>query len=92
MNPGPNRNPNLNPSPNPNPHQNDESLGAKFDVTDIPDDLLEKAKEWRGKLLEVTDLLDENTPTLTLTQPQPPPDPNSDPDPYPNLSLYRPQF
>merc|ERR1740125_26662 len=32
---------------------NDESLGAKFDVTDIPDDLLEKAKEWRGKLLEV---------------------------------------
>merc|ERR1740139_845099 len=32
---------------------NDESLGAKFDVTDIPDDLKEKALEWRGKLLEV---------------------------------------
>ena len=44
-------------------------------MTDIPDDLLEKAKEWRGKLLEVTDLLDENTPTLTLTQPHPNPTP-----------------
>jgi elongation factor G len=32
---------------------NDESLGAKFDVTDIPADMLEKAQEWRGKLLEV---------------------------------------
>merc|ERR1719331_3685198 len=32
---------------------NDESLGAKFEVTDIPDDLKEKADEWRGKLLEV---------------------------------------
>merc|ERR1712086_1112577 len=32
---------------------NDESLGAKFDVTDIPADYLEKAQEWRGKLLEV---------------------------------------
>jgi len=31
---------------------NDESLGAKFEVTDIPDDLKEKAVEWRGKLLE----------------------------------------
>jgi len=32
---------------------NDESLGAKFDVTDIPDDMMEKAQEWRSKLLEV---------------------------------------
>merc|ERR1719486_397347 len=32
---------------------NDESLGAKFDVTEIPDDMMEKAQEWRSKLLEV---------------------------------------
>ena len=31
---------------------NDESLGAKFDVTDIPDDMKEKAAEWREKLVE----------------------------------------
>ena len=39
---------NPNPKPNPNLHQNDESLGAKFDVTDIPDDMMEKAQEWRS--------------------------------------------
>merc|ERR1719258_419386 len=32
---------------------NDESLGAKFDVTDIPDDLKDKAEEWRSKLVEL---------------------------------------
>merc|ERR1719440_323960 len=32
---------------------NDESLGAKFEVTDIPEDMKEKADEWRSKLLEV---------------------------------------
>merc|ERR1719253_2330590 len=32
---------------------NDESLGAKFDVTDIPEEYAEKAQEWRSKLLEV---------------------------------------
>merc|ERR1719285_958108 len=32
---------------------NDESLGAKFEVGDIPDDLKEKAKEWHSKLVEL---------------------------------------
>merc|ERR1719478_1052292 len=31
----------------------DESLGAEFDVTDIPDDLKEKAAEYREKLVEL---------------------------------------
>ena len=31
----------------------DESLGAKFDVVDIPNDLKEKAEEYRSKLVEV---------------------------------------
>ena len=30
----------------------DESLGAKFDITEIPDELKEKAKEYREKLIE----------------------------------------
>ena len=30
----------------------DESLGAKFDVVDIPEDLKEKSKEYREKLIE----------------------------------------
>jgi len=30
----------------------DESLGAKFDIVDIPDDLKEQAKEYREKLIE----------------------------------------
>lgn len=30
----------------------DETLGADYDVVDIPDDLLEEAKEWREKLIE----------------------------------------
>jgi elongation factor G len=30
----------------------DESLGAKFDIVDIPDDLKDKAKEYREKLVE----------------------------------------
>jgi elongation factor G len=41
---------------------NDESLGAKFDVTDIPADYLEKAQEWRGKLLEVAVLTRTDQP------------------------------
>ena len=57
-------------APNSYPYQNDESLGAKFDVTDIPADMLEKAQEWRGKLLEVSFM----TRTLTLT-PTPTPTP-----------------
>ena len=31
---------------------NDETLGAKFEVTEIPANLLEQAKEWRAKLIE----------------------------------------
>ncbi|MBM3566289.1 MAG: elongation factor G, partial [Alphaproteobacteria bacterium] len=30
----------------------DESLGAKFDVKDIPAELMDQAKEWRTKLIE----------------------------------------
>merc|ERR1719353_2447642 len=39
---------------------NDESLGAKFDVTDIPDDMKEKAAEWREKLVETVVEVDED--------------------------------
>lgn len=31
---------------------NDESMGAKYDIEDIPADLMDKAKEYREKLLE----------------------------------------
>lgn len=31
---------------------NDESLGAKYDVTEIPSELLAEAEEWRDKMLE----------------------------------------
>ena len=31
----------------------DETLGAKFDETDIPANMLDQAKEWRTKLLEI---------------------------------------
>ncbi len=31
---------------------NDEELGAKFDITDIPEDMKAKAKEYRHKLIE----------------------------------------
>merc|ERR1719478_1220073 len=37
----------------------DESLGAEFDVTDIPDDLKEKAAEYREKLVELAVEQDE---------------------------------
>ena len=30
----------------------DETLGAKFDIVDIPADLLEKAKEYREAMIE----------------------------------------
>ena len=30
----------------------DDSLGAKYEVTDIPEDLKEKAEEWREKLMD----------------------------------------
>ena len=30
----------------------DETLGAEYDVVEIPEDLLEKAKEYREKMIE----------------------------------------
>jgi elongation factor G len=37
----------------------DESLGAKFEIKEIPADLLEKAKEYRSKLIETVVELDD---------------------------------
>lgn len=37
----------------------DETLGAKFDVVDVPDDLKEQTEEWRAKLLEAVAQEDE---------------------------------
>ncbi len=37
----------------------DESLGAKFDVVEIPDDLKEQAQEYRAKLIEAVAELDD---------------------------------
>lgn len=39
---------------------NDESMGAKYDVEDIPQDLLEKASQYREKLLEAAAEQDES--------------------------------
>jgi len=38
----------------------DHTMGATFDVVDIPDDLKEEAKELRGKLIEEVAAYDEN--------------------------------
>merc|ERR1719502_349973 len=38
---------------------NDESLGAKFDVTDIPEDMKEKAEEYHAQLVELVIAQDE---------------------------------
>src|SRR5246127_1526503 len=38
---------------------NDESLGAKFDYVDIPEDLVEQAKEYREKMVEAAVELDD---------------------------------
>ncbi len=38
----------------------DETLGADFEIADIPSDLKEEAEEWRAKLLESAAELDEN--------------------------------
>ena len=40
-------------------YTDDETLGAKFDITDIPSDLLEEAQEWRGKLVEAIAEVDD---------------------------------
>src|SRR6201999_654626 len=37
----------------------DETLGAKFDVTDIPEDLLDKAKEYREHMIEAVSEFDD---------------------------------
>jgi elongation factor G len=37
----------------------DETLGAKFDITEIPPDLLEKAKEYREKMIEAISEFDD---------------------------------
>ena len=39
---------------------NDESLGAKYDIVDIPEDMVEKAKEYREKMLEAAVELDDD--------------------------------
>jgi elongation factor G len=39
---------------------NDESLGAKFDYVDIPADLVDKAKEYREKMVEAAVELDDD--------------------------------
>ncbi|CAM2833178.1 elongation factor G [Helicobacter burdigaliensis] len=40
---------------------NDESMGAKYDIEEIPADLVEKANEYREKLVEAVAELDEAT-------------------------------
>jgi len=37
----------------------DETLGAKFDIVDIPDDLLEKAKSYREQMIEAVSEFDD---------------------------------
>ena len=44
----------------------DESLGAKFEDGDIPDDLLAQAKEWREKMVEAAVELDDDAMTAYL--------------------------
>lgn len=38
----------------------DETKGAKYDVIDIPEDLKEKATEWREKLVEAVSAIDDD--------------------------------
>lgn len=38
---------------------NDETMGAKYDIIDIPSDLVEKAKEYREKMIEAAAEMDE---------------------------------
>lgn len=49
----------------------DESLGAKFNVVDIPADLQEKAKEYRAKLLETAVEVDDDVLTRYLDGKEP---------------------
>src|SRR3990167_3477256 len=44
---------------------NDETLGAEFDTTDIPDDLKEKCQEMRTKMLEEIATVDDSDEFIT---------------------------
>jgi len=50
---------------------NDESLGAKFEVTEIPDDLKEKALEYREQLVEMAVEQDEDLLMMYLEGEEP---------------------
>src|SRR3569832_843397 len=50
---------------------NDESLGAKFDYVDIPEDLVEQAKEYREKMVEAADELDDDAMAAYLDGKEP---------------------
>jgi elongation factor G len=40
-------------------YNEDESLGTKFEILDVPEELLEEAEEWRGKLVEAVADVDD---------------------------------
>ena len=40
-------------------YNNDEDLGARFEVTEIPADMADEAEEWRGKLVEAVAEVDD---------------------------------
>jgi elongation factor G len=40
-------------------YNDDGALGARFDVTDIPAEMLDEAEEWRGKLIEAVAEVDD---------------------------------
>ena len=50
---------------------NNEALGAKFDTVDIPADLVDKAKEYREKLVEAAVELDDEVLTAFLDGKEP---------------------
>lgn len=50
---------------------NNEALGAKFDTVDIPADLVDKAKEYREKLVEAAVELDDEALTAFLDGKEP---------------------
>jgi elongation factor G len=50
---------------------NNEALGAKFDTTDIPAELVDKAKEYREKLIEAAVELDDDALTAFLDGKEP---------------------
>merc|ERR1712151_675081 len=53
---------------------NAESLGAKFDIVDIPEDMVEKAAEYREQLVERAGELDEDVLMAYLEGEEPEPD------------------